>query len=150
MVQTGLSSDIGERAVAIVVVERVPVDAANEQVRVAIIVIITDSNANIVARAGEARFLGDVGEDAIAIVAVKPIVELGGVFLESFDVGAVREKNVRPAISVVVERPDAARHGGGCVGSFQRFVRVDKERKRLKDKADFRLDWFRGLCILRN
>ena len=52
-VEAGFLRYVGECAVAVVVIERVAVDAGNEDVRMTIVVVISDGNADIEARAFE-------------------------------------------------------------------------------------------------
>src|SRR5271168_2501078 len=49
LVQPGFGGDVGEGSVAVVVVERVAVDARDENVFKAVVVVIADSDAGVVA-----------------------------------------------------------------------------------------------------
>jgi hypothetical protein len=60
--------DVGERSVAVVVVERVAVHAAHEDVLVAVVVVVADGDAGVVAGARQAGLRGDVLEVALAVV----------------------------------------------------------------------------------
>src|ERR1700722_1155034 len=52
-IETGLCCDIGESAVAIVVIERVLVEAGDEDVRMSIVVVVAHGHADVVASACE-------------------------------------------------------------------------------------------------
>src|SRR5207253_1257968 len=70
---TGFGGDIGERAVAIVVVERVAPIAGYVNVFEAVVVIVAyrDPHAVVILRhSGQTGLLGDVGEGAIRILVI--------------------------------------------------------------------------------
>ena len=91
------------------------VQAGDEQIRMAVIVVVRDRNAHVVAGAGQAGGVGHVGKDAIAVVAEQAVAVLRRVFLQRGDVGAVGEEDVRTSVAVVVEDGDSAGHGFGSV-----------------------------------
>jgi hypothetical protein len=78
---TGLACDIGKRAVPVVPVERVVVHAGDEQVGVAVVVVVARGHAHVVAGSGDRGPLGDVRERAVAVVVIEavpvPAVALG-------------------------------------------------------------------------
>ena len=127
---------IGERAVAIVVVQGVAVDACHENIRKAVVVVIADGHAHVVSGAGETRFLRDIGENAFSVIPEQPVRELGRIFLERFNVGAVGKKNVRTTVLVVIKNGNAAGHGRRCVREFRRFIRLHPKGKRLERETD--------------
>ena len=81
MIQAGIEPrfyrDVGERPVPVVVVERAVVQAGDEQVGMPVVVIIGDGHSHVVARSGQARGVGDIGEHAVAIVAEETVAILG-------------------------------------------------------------------------
>jgi hypothetical protein len=64
-----LPGDIGEGAVAAVVVERVGTERGDEEVEVAVVVIVADGHAHAVATQADAGALGHVGEAKHAAAA---------------------------------------------------------------------------------
>src|SRR5579864_1872171 len=135
LVESGFRRHIGEGAVAIVVVERVAVDASDENIFVAVVVVIADRNAGVVARAGQSGLCGDVGEVTLAVVFEEAVVVLGRIFLERLQVRAVSEEDVELAVVVVIENGYASGHGfrGIVLGAF---VAVKLELNRLECKPD--------------
>src|SRR5271155_318713 len=101
---------VGKCAVAIVVKERVLPVIADEEIVVAVVVVIADAAALSPAAAREAGFRGDVRKRAFTIV----FEEVAGwllTFCESFETPAVHEKNIEPAILVVVIEGNSAAGG---------------------------------------
>ena len=106
----GLFADVGEGAVAVVVVENVLAEVGDEQVFEAVVVVVADADALSPAGVGHAGLCGDVGESAVAIV----LEEMRGGLLaggEAFEAPAVDQKNIQPAVVVVVVESDAAAGG---------------------------------------
>src|SRR5713101_3531987 len=69
---TGLGGDIGEGAIAIVVVENGAAVAGDVDVRVAIVVEVTDGHAlAVMPFAADPRFFGDVAERTITVVVIQ-------------------------------------------------------------------------------
>ncbi len=69
MIETSLSRDIRKGSIAIVVVERVLVDARNKQIWMPIVIVVADSNADVVAGPCQTRLVGHVCKNAVAVVA---------------------------------------------------------------------------------
>src|SRR5258708_39835456 len=74
---SGFRGDIGERAIAIVVVEHAPIEIGNIKVFPAVIVVVADGGAKSPTAMREARLGRHLGESAIAVI----VVELAGVAL---------------------------------------------------------------------
>ena len=71
-----------------------------------VIVIVPNANSLPPTRGSKSGFLGHVRKSTVMIVAV----QVAGWFLsawKAFELGAVDQKNVRPAIVVVVENRDS-------------------------------------------
>src|SRR5205814_456719 len=103
-------ADVGEGAVAVVVVEDVFPEVRDEEIVEAVVIVIADADALSPAGMKQAGFGGDVGESAVAIVFEKMI----GGFLaggKTFEAPAVDEKNVQPAVVVIIVEGDAAAGG---------------------------------------
>src|SRR6266446_3803237 len=84
-------------------------DGGDENIGETIIVVIADGDAHSVKLDVEAGAAGHVGECAIAIVAVEP--KSGALTLVAGPVRAVDQKNVLPAVTVVVEERAAGAQG---------------------------------------
>ena len=103
-------ADVGERAVAVVVIEHVLAEVGDEQVIVAVVVVVADADALSPAGVSDAGFGGDIGESAVAIV----LEQMRGGLLaggEAFQARAVHQKNIEPAVVVVIVEGDAAAGG---------------------------------------
>ena len=102
---------IGESAVAVVAIERVLPVVGDEQIVVAVVVVVADaaglSPAGLVLQAGADR---DIGEGAVAIVLEEVAMRLlaGG---KSLQPPAVHQEQIEPAIVVVVVEGQAAAGG---------------------------------------
>ncbi len=105
----GLFGHVGEGAVTVVVVEDVVAKIGDEQIVETVIIVIAHAAALPPAGARQAGLFGDVGKGAVAIVA-KQIA--GGMAIPQgwIEAGSVHQKNVEPAIVVVVEQRHAAAH----------------------------------------
>jgi len=102
-------ADVGERAIAVVVIEDVFSVVGDVEIFPAIVVVIADANSLAPSGVSEAYFLGDVGERAVVIV----VIEMAGLRFSmcGIESGAVDDENIRPAIVVVVEDSDAGAGG---------------------------------------
>ena len=105
-----LLADVGEGAVAVVVIENRPAVGGDEEVGKAVVVVVADGHAHAEGPAGDAGLLGDVGERAVAIVLVERVADrlLGLVEIAR---AAVDQVDVHPAVVVVVEEGAARSHG---------------------------------------
>ncbi len=81
-----------------------------EEVVPAVVVVVADANALSPARVGDPSFRGNVGESAVAIVAKKMRDRFvaGG---KAFQTRAVYDKNIQPAVVVVIVEGDATAGG---------------------------------------
>ena len=105
----GLFRDLSEHSILVV---KKPVLAVVRDVEVfpTVVVIVADANALSPARCGESGLNGHVGECAVMVVSIETIARtLPG--RKSFEPGAIYEKNVRPAVVVVIEDGDASACG---------------------------------------
>src|SRR6266851_5470037 len=106
----GFFADVGEGAVAVVVVENVFSAVGDEEIVETVVIVVADADTLSPAEMQQAGFGGDVGERAIAIVLEEMICG----FLacgETFEAPAVDEKNIQPAVVVVIVERDAAAGG---------------------------------------
>ncbi len=100
--QTGLLRHIGECSVAIVVIENVLAPVGHQQVRESVVVVVAGAAALRPAGSREARAQGHITESSVAVVMVE-MADGSLTFWKSRDTRAVGQKNVRPAIAVVIE-----------------------------------------------
>ena len=109
--EAGLLGDVGEGSVAVVAVKGVLAVVGNEEVVVAVVVVVADTAG--LAPAGlvlEAGAFGHVCEGAVAIVFEEAAVRLlAG--REAFQAPAVDEEEVLPAVVVIVVKGEAAAGG---------------------------------------
>src|SRR5260370_2097123 len=139
----GFGGDIGERAVAIVVVEDVFAEVGNEEIVEAVVLVLADAHGLSPAGMNEASLRGDIREGGVAIIFVQAI---GGLLAsgKAFQARAVHQKNIEPAIVVGIVESDAttgglqqifvfmlaAKNRFGVEASFLRNVdEVDAERR---------------------
>ena len=117
--------DIGKRAVAIVAIELASTEhAGHEQVDETVIVVVEHRDVAGPAASSQTRFVGDVGEGAVAVVVVEDVV-LDRTIHQALEtrlalvvptrkievvggpVGGVGEKEIEQAVVVVVEKGSA-------------------------------------------
>src|SRR3989442_912840 len=85
--------------------------AGDENVRKSVVVVVADSHTHAVHLDIQARASRHIGKRAVAIVPVKP--ERGSLAFVSGPVRSVDEKNVLPAIAIVIEECTTRAHGLG-------------------------------------
>ena len=114
----GLLADVGECAVAVVVIQNVLAEVGDEQIVPAVVVVVADAHALSPARVRDSGLRGHVGEGAVAIVA-KQMRRRFAPRGKALEPRAVHQKNVEPSVVVVVVEGNAA------AGGFQQiFVLV--------------------------
>src|SRR6266446_4306153 len=97
---TGLPGDIGERTVAVVVVQHVLAPVGDEQVFKPVVVIVAHADTGRPTHAVQAGFFRHIGEGAIAVVLVESV---GGAFWSPLESRPAEDENVEPAVIVIVE-----------------------------------------------
>src|SRR4029077_5727505 len=104
----GLLGHIGKRAVAVVVVENVVAKISGEEIVEAVVVVISDTTGLPPSGSGQASLLGYVGKGAVTIVAK----QITGIAIprRGLEASSVHQKNIEPAIVVVVKQRHAAAH----------------------------------------
>ena len=128
---SGLFTHIGEGAVPIVVVQNILAEVSDEQIVVAVVIVVADADALAPAGVLEPSLERDVGESAVAIV-LEQVVERLFARWKAFEPRTVDQKNVEPAIVVVVIERDAA-----ASGLEQVFVLVLAAKDRLGVESGF-------------
>ena len=110
LVESGLLCHIAERSVAIVVIQRVAVDAGDKDVGVSVVVVVADGNTNIKPGALQSGSFGYVGERPVAVIAKEMVRVLRRRLFQRGDVRAIGEENVGTSIAVVIKNRDASGH----------------------------------------
>src|SRR4029077_2091917 len=114
----GFSSDVGERSIAIVVIEHGAVEISNVEIFPSVVVVVANRQAEAPSTVRDPGFGAYVGEGAVVIVAVELVgMALAGAHV--FQGGAVDQEDVHPAVVVVIEDGDASAHGLNDVAFFQ-------------------------------
>src|SRR5690242_4379838 len=108
-VEAGFSRDVGKRAIAIVAIKLVAMDAGDEQILVAIVVVIAYGDTYTKSFSGETSLCGDIAESAVAIVAVETIPEFLSSFSERRKRGAINAEKIGPTVTVKIDDAEAAR-----------------------------------------
>src|SRR5439155_1759819 len=107
---SGFFADVSECAIAVVVIENILSEVGDEEIVETVVVVVAYANTLSPAGMKKSCFGGDVSESPIAIV----FEEMIGGFLTGgkiFEAPAVDQKNVQPAVVVVVVERDAAAGG---------------------------------------
>src|SRR6202034_1051210 len=109
--KAGLFSDVGKCAVAVVARERVLAVVSDEEIVIAVVVVIADaaglSPTGAVLEAGAFR---DIGEGAVAIVLEETAVRLLACG-ETFQTPSVDQEHVEPAVVIVIVKGKTAAGG---------------------------------------
>lgn len=103
---TRLFGNIGEGAVAVVMIQNVAAPVADEQVVVSVVIVIADATTLPPTVAQQACLGSHVSECAIAIVTKQK----GCGLATSLQGRSIHEEDVKPAIIVIVKQRDAATH----------------------------------------
>ena len=104
--------DVAEFAVAFVVEQAVAFERGDVDVVAAVVIVVADGDAHAVHLDVEAAAARDVGEGAVAIVAIE---RGGGAAAARGAVLAVDEQDVGPAVAIDVEEGAARAHGLGQI-----------------------------------
>ena len=104
-----LLGHVGKRAVAVIVVKNVAAKVGDEEIVKAVVVVVADATGLSPAGTSQAGLFGDIGEGAVTIV-VKQIT--GGIAVPNrrIKAGSVHQKNIEPAVVVIVEQRHPATH----------------------------------------
>src|ERR1022692_273939 len=110
---SGALRNVGERAVAVVVVQRIASRVAEEQIFVAVVVVVagshTEAESEVLAEQAGTR--SDILKRAVAAIAEQAIVETRIRLLHFGKLGAVGEEKVHAAVVVEIEGGHSAAHG---------------------------------------
>src|SRR4030095_8432586 len=81
---TGLLRDIGKRAVAVIVIEKIAAVTGDKQIGVPVVVIVSSGHSHAKTAALESRGFSDIFKSAIRLLAVKPIPVFGVALVRHF------------------------------------------------------------------
>ena len=106
----GFFANVGEGAVPVVVVENIFSEVGDEEIVEPVVVVVADAHALPPAGMNQTGFGGDVGEGAVTIILEKMRKGFlsGG---KAFEAPAVHEKNIQPAVVVVIVESDSTASG---------------------------------------
>ncbi len=107
--EAGLLGDVGKGSVTIIFEKVVLAQRSDENIVVAVVVVIADGYAHAVHFDVEAGFSGDVGEGAVVIIVIESGMRCAAVMLGK--IGAVDEENILPAVVIGIDEGNAGAHG---------------------------------------
>ena len=104
--------DVGECPISIVVVENISARTADEQVLIAVVVVISngDAEVEVEVRSRQAGSCGDVLKRSVRLLMEQAVVERRVHLFQFRELRAVCEENVESAIVVEIENCDAPTH----------------------------------------
>src|SRR5438128_2660430 len=108
MEQAGLFSHIGKRTVAVVAIENILAPVGDEQVIVAVIVVIANAHRGHPAGALQSRLFRNVRKRAVTIVLVQAVSATLG---WAFETRAAKQEDIDPAVIVVIDERGASTYG---------------------------------------
>ena len=107
----GRGGNVGERAIAVIVVENGTAVAGHVKIRVAVIVEVPDGNAlAVMSGSAHAGFLRDVGKRSITIIAVQRRAQRTRWFVNVGGRGLHKEE-IHQAVLVIIDPSNACPHG---------------------------------------
>ncbi len=106
--EAGCPGDVGERAVAIVAVERVLSPLRDEDIVEAVVIVIADGDSEGPVLASQAGVGGDIGKRPVAVV---PVEAVRGVGDGAVAPGSRKGENIQPAVVIVVDKRHPAADG---------------------------------------
>jgi hypothetical protein len=137
ILKAGLLRYISECAISVVVIEGVTVHARDKDIRLPVVVVVSDGHPYVESGALQSSLFRHVGKYAVAIVAVETIPILRVIFFQGCEGSAIREEDVGPSIPIEIEYGNATGHGfrGVTCGTF---VTIESKRKPLELKGNRR------------
>ncbi len=98
-------------------IKNISAEVGHQQINVAVVVEVAGGDAHAVHSTLQAVFFCDIGESAVAIVVIQAVPKAGIRLVRRgarrhgiLELGSVYEKQVEPAVVVVVEHSDTAAH----------------------------------------
>ena len=130
--QTGLLGDVSEGAVSVVAVEHNPVETGDQQIGPAVVIVVADRDAIGPTGIAHSGFIRDISERSVVII----VEERAAGFFAGFrhlDALRVREINVRPAVSIIINESNSAAHGFHDVFLFRAGQVLEMDSGRASD-----------------
>ena len=133
--EAGLLRHVRERAVSVVVKQTALAERGHEQVVVAVVIVIAHGHSQAKHLDRQARFSRHIGKRTVMIVVIE--MRRGVLFNVARPVHAVHEKNVRPAVVVVINERHTRTHRLGKIFFAEGAVIVNEMNARLlRDVAE--------------
>src|SRR5436305_7279027 len=98
--KSGRLGYIREGPITVVAVQNVFTEIRAEHIIEAVVIVVSNADSGCPANASQSSFVGNVGKCTIAIVLIKAISRPFG---PTFEPGAGKNKNVHPAVVVVID-----------------------------------------------
>ena len=98
-----LVADVAKRAVPVVVVQHILAVVADVQIGVAVVVVVADAHALSPPGMHEPCLLRDIGEGAVVIISIEMIAGRSLAGRRPLKLGAIDDKDVRPAVVVEIK-----------------------------------------------
>ncbi len=136
--KTGPFRYIGKSTIAIVAIEHHPTEAGDQQVRPAIVVVVTDDCTHRPARIAHTAFVRHICEGTVVVVVVKRALRLLAGKLH-LDVLRVREVDVGIAVAVIVYQCDAPAHGLDDISRLRSGEVIKMNSRRSCDVHELRI-----------
>src|ERR1019366_3956413 len=109
--ESRLFSDISKSPVTVVVVEGVSIHAADKDVLVSVVVVVSDGHAGIVPSPGEPSLFRHIRKRAVSVVMEEPVPVFRRSLLQAGYVRTVGEKDIQVSVIVIIEYGNTASHG---------------------------------------
>ena len=140
--ESGLGRHIGKRPVPVVVIQHILSPIGDQQIEIAVIVVVADAPALCPAWARQPGPRCNVGKGPVVVVVIQ-VAGRSFVFRESFYRRTVGQKNVGPAVVIVIENDGPV--AGGFNDEFLvsvAAVYVERAQSRLRGNV-FEVDFAR-------
>ncbi len=92
-------------------IQNVAIDAGDEEVGLAVVIVVGGGGAHGIAGTGQTCFFGHVAKLHVTFVVIEAVPVLRAGFGERGKIGAVREEDIGTAVAIIVEDSETASHG---------------------------------------
>ena len=90
-------------------------NVGDEQIRPAVVIIITDGYTHAIARASDARLLGHIGKGPVMVVVKQPVPVNRRLLHQGGNCGSIHDVYIEIAVPVIVEKSHAGHHSFNLV-----------------------------------
>lgn len=111
VVNPRLARHLFESPITAIAIQRIMIHPGDEQIGVAIVIVVRGGRAHAVPLAAQIRFGRDIFEHAAPAIAVEPVPPTGIGLDQARLARAVSEKEVQQPIAVVIQSGDPSQHG---------------------------------------